>query len=474
MLKDRDHWAEELRKQIDKHHQDIKKFVRNPDDDDCLVQAIVSSYLTGLMTQNQKRERHTISDDEEKDDRRRQNRKRASESDSENRRKRRRQESPRPTSKATFSQTPQRRIGNARETRSASHDRGTPRATSRLAALAEELKDKRGSDNVAANKDRDSRAAAAIAERREKKRTQEKSMEKEKKDAKEVNDKSNIGDPAWPIEEFNDFVLKATERMQEAQMAAMETTQFRELIDRIPLEVRKAYKLPVSVASYAIAQTQAKKTIKQIEDMVSNVTKAYSSLGPTGSSSSRGVSNQANPKKTAKQTPASSPKQEKAEKVDLAFPPTDEESEDIAAADAPLKEDSAIEKIFQVWPRENIEKKQEEVKLWLEKQGTKEGATITKIRQLFAEMPEEAKIFGKITSWEEQVKTKERIRGPQMKSILEVLTKLFTDLLSHEEETPPSEKRGASTPRDAPPSPSGSEKPTPPIMDLSPKVQEIE
>ena len=102
MLKDRDHWAEELRKQIDKHHQDIKKFVRNPDDDDCLVQAIVSSYLTGLMTQNQKRERHTISDDEEKDDRRRQNRRRASESDSENRRKRRRQESPKRTTYPSF------------------------------------------------------------------------------------------------------------------------------------------------------------------------------------------------------------------------------------------------------------------------------------------------------------------------------------------------------------------------------------
>ena len=424
MLKERDQWAEELRKQIDRHHPDVKQFLRNPDDDENLVQAIVSTYMSQLMTQSKKRERHTISDDEGEV------KQKYSRQDD-----RRREESPPRSSRATFSQTPKRRTSPRRESkapfgqtpkrkvrnRSSSVEPATPKADTKLAKLARTIKEDR--DNTNKDKDKKRSRSSQVLKRRTEKSSSSK--------AENTKDFGALG-VDWPIEDFNDFIMQATERMQEAQMAAMETKQFRELIDRIPIEVRESYNLPISVASYAIAQTQAKKTIKQIEDMVIDVKEAFKDQTRKGDENLVSKKDEKSSRVTTTAAPDIALNIDgKSTKEDIPIPNSESDEEDQQKT-----EEESAKHILDAWPSSDIEGKLLELKTWKNKQGTKEGATINKIRVMLSEIPEEAKDFGKITSWEEQVKTKERLKANQTKAILEVLENLFSVLLKHVPKTP--------------------------------------
>ena len=291
MLEERDHWAEELRKQVELHHSDTKKFLRDPDNDDNLVRAIRSSYISGLMAQNKKRERRAISDDEDQEDRRGRKANRRETESSERPRTRRREETPQRGNKgrfgrrdvtpqredkSAFSQTPRRSFRGKNRSRSGSEQAMTPRRDTR----GQSSNIIRGGTSSVLKSDAVKKFSPG--ERMSKKDEDGQGQKLMKIDDQQKNQMKVIADMDWPIEEFNSFLSGATEKLQEAQMAAIESKQFRQLIDQIPMEVREIYKLPVSGASYALAQTQAKKTIKQIETMVTDVKAAFKDFDQDG------------------------------------------------------------------------------------------------------------------------------------------------------------------------------------------------
>ena len=85
----------------------------------------------------------------------------------------------------------------------------------------------------------------------------------------------------WSIEDFHKFLIESQEKIVEAEFKAMEIQKAKQLLDAIPVDVRKHYGLPSRTGEYDVAVKNAGKTVEKIEAATSATIEAYMNVAET-------------------------------------------------------------------------------------------------------------------------------------------------------------------------------------------------
>ena len=372
VMTERNHWSEELRKQSQSHSEDTLKFMRDPKNDDMLLNAIAKAYRKAFMSNRDDQPHRGLSEDSEAP----------------------------PASVYAGSdddmiRAPQSsRFGMMRDRNHARSQEQPVFGRKRHISLSRSPARRKSRSPAPAPS---SQRAFRVSMGKKAKRTESSPLRDERPlrpasqgvqdNAKAVAGKG-FDKAAWPIEEFNEFLSKAKARVTEANLAEMECREFKTLIDRIPLCVRKTFALPVDTGSCMVALANAQQTAKQIEQMVKDVTAAFKESKP--------------PVLAIKDLPA-----------------TESEAEDDAA-----------EEIFANWTLASAREMLAKAQAWKTKIGSKkEGPTIRTVREMLDGVPPRGKEIAGVHEWDKVLANKDRLSRNQMEFVLDSLTQMFERLI---------------------------------------------
>jgi hypothetical protein len=276
-LEDRDRWAEELRHQLPMQTDEVKQFCRTPHDDQLLVDAIISRYARDFIEPNAARVGNLLDEDFEE----------LAEEDVWGGFEEDGEEGDLPDDEEFCADLVEgggargggeggiaRRLFGQREAAPSA------RPAERSAFGASVVRSAFGASARTQPQVQGARAkASAVVGPRLTGVTGSQGGATLPKAATAAQRSPALDASEWPIEEFSAFLLEAQAATSNAEIAALEAKSFKELIDRIPISIRKYAGLPVSAASYEIAQKNAEQTSNGISKLVMEVQNAFRKSG---------------------------------------------------------------------------------------------------------------------------------------------------------------------------------------------------